>query len=132
MPVYKPRWSTRRSGTRPWRHVWSGWRRQQRVRQRWPIGNETGEVSPRPDLAAGPTSTAPMLAQPVDAQCTLGVLSPDSEEWDVHGGTLREDHYDEKVAYCRDDCPRIDNGRATPVSASRRPVCHGRCACGLV
>jgi hypothetical protein len=34
------------------------------VRQRWPIGNETGEVYPAPDLAARPTSRAPVHCGP--------------------------------------------------------------------
>src|SRR5215831_15120113 len=34
-----------------------------------------GDVYPLPDLAAVPTSTAPMLTLPVDIQCTLGLLS---------------------------------------------------------
>ena len=33
----------------------------------------TGYVCPLPDLAAVPTSTAPIPALPVDSQCTLGL-----------------------------------------------------------
>src|SRR6516164_6488510 len=36
----------------------------------------TGEVYPLSDLAALPTSGAPMSALPVDSRCTMGVLSP--------------------------------------------------------
>jgi hypothetical protein len=37
-----------------------------------------GYVYPVADLAALPTSSAPMPTLPVDMQCTLGVLCPDS------------------------------------------------------
>jgi hypothetical protein len=39
-----------------------------------------GEAYPLPDLAGRPTSTAAMPVLPVGSQCTLGVLSRDSEE----------------------------------------------------
>ena len=39
------------------------------------IAGLRGEVYPRPDLAALPTSGAPMPALPVDSLCTLGGLS---------------------------------------------------------
>ena len=38
------------------------------------IAGLRGEVYPAPDLAAGPTSPAPIPAVPVDIRCTLGRL----------------------------------------------------------
>jgi len=44
------------------------------------IADLRGDVYPLPDLAALPTSSAPMSTLPVDMQCTLGVLVPNSED----------------------------------------------------
>ena len=84
------------------------------MRQRWPIGNETGEVSPRPDLAAVPTNTAPMCASPVNLRCTLGGLLLLRQgnllrglgRW--HGSHLEDARQDEQGQQCPDPEQDID------------------------
>src|SRR5262249_31361663 len=72
------------------------------------------EVSPLPDLAAVPTSTAPIVSPPVDSQCTLGILLLLRQgnllrglgRW--HGSHLEDARQDEQGQQCHDPEQDID------------------------
>src|SRR5262249_33677134 len=80
----------------------------------------TGDVYPAPDLAAGPTSTAPLPALPVDFRCPLGGLSV---VYTRGRGSTR----DRKEREERHDTNGSADGRGACVGGgSRRPRYAGR------